>query len=177
MVGTQNWEEFGVRPQRNHNFNLLTSPITAENTPWLEFGQYADYYCLLMATWRQECCFFGINDDGYWCAYMPDNYNWMSWYTFPVGLMYGHPVIRYYGTITPWFKRFIRTNKLVLDEGYDLARNTELMRMQYAIHNLEWTADTENYWRVLFAKLYQEQNVDVPVDYTPGNCLAGETGG
>lgn len=171
MVGTQNWNEFGVTPQRNYAFNRSTDQIGIPGTPFFGFGQYSDYYCLLMDTWREECVFFGLNEDGYLVAYTPTWYTWMQFYTFKVGLMYGHPVISYYGTLTPWFKRFIQTNHLILDEGFNLLKNTELMRMQYAIHNLEWNADVEQYWYNLFQKLWSPD--DTP-EYTPGNHLGKE---
>lgn len=174
MVGTQNWNEFGVTPQRNHNFNLSVDMDGIPGSPFFGFGQYSDYYSLLLATWRDECVFFGLNEDGYFVAYTPTWYTWMKFYTFKVGLMYGHPVISYYGTVTPWFKRFIQANHLVLDAGFDLLKNTELMRLQYTIHNLKWDADVEQYWLKLFAELWQSSQLDSGTEYTPGNQLGEE---
>lgn len=168
VIGTQDWSKFGVAPSLNHHFNLSTDFETADDTPFFEFGQYHDYYCLLLETWRFECVFFGLNEDGRLVAYVPTWYSWMQFWTFPVGLMYGHPVIQYYGTVTPWFKRFIRTNHLVLDDGYDLASNIDLMRLQYEIHDLTWDKDVQQYWINLFEQLWRQA---CNPDYTPGNSV------
>lgn len=152
---------FGQLPESKPAFNMTYDP-----TQWNQYPQYNQYLSLLVNTWRQEYVFFGLDDNGYFVAYTPSAYNYMHFYTSPVGLLYGHLIVEYQGTVTPFFRRFVEGNKMIPANGYDLMDNMEQMRVQYALHNLQWNQETYDYWYKLFQDLYPKL-----LEYTPGNNI------
>lgn len=146
-------DDFGTWPVRNYNYNMMVDVQQGTDSPWFDYAQYSNYYCLLIGTWKQEAAFFGLTDDGHFVAYTLADYDWMHFYTSPVGLLYGHLVVSYDGTVTPWFRKFIAGNNMVRTDDFDLTSNLEQMRVQYVIHNLQWDSAVEEYWRD-FSKSY-----------------------
>lgn len=117
---------------------------------------FDDYYAKQIQAWidahladiigaAAKMVFFGLTDDGYFCAYIPDSWNEI---TFDTGMVYGRSD---YGRL---ILRFDADGKGVIDNTYSYSLNSKPSDFRQLVADLEANANrTDQAYDALFTNL------------------------